>query len=488
MPIDAADIKKKVQAGEDPSAVKQEYMSKGMLEADIEKAMKAAGARSAAKKPTAGANENAKALAAKDIFDTFGYAFSSQQFLNIFFYQSGAGLFLIGMFNAFRNLLTVLASAVVQSYNKNIAFYKKSVTVLGIFLSISMLLLACATGRGATWMFAVVFLLTGILVAGHGDFYIKVRELGEGEGNRAGEMTADVMGNTGIMVKVQRYGLVMTAFALIVAGYALDKVAYLPVMGWRLHSSFLLMSMAALSFFLGLLMFMLYRPDNRTKNLRNAQNDSLFASAQVTLGKTFLSLGNFMKDRTSLILIIATMLVSTAQMWGSIFYGLFIFNNLGEAGFGPYLNVAVIFTIAALTSLLGPIISRLNAAEYGTFPMLAFGTMLMAIMPFVYFFNPNIGSIAMATTLGIIGAAIAGVAQGMLVHDLIPAIQHNEFYSSIAIISSLPFVITGPLGGYIADRFGMSMLFLVSGIILIAVVGLYFLLVLDNHNKHHHKK
>src|SRR3989338_10481328 len=140
MPADlVGEIKKRKSAGEDAKLLRAEYVSKGYLESEVDRALESVSGKS--KKY----DENTAKLATKDFFDTVGYGFSSQQFVNIFFLQSGAGYYLIGMVNAFKTLLTVLTSTIIAGYKKSASFCKKATLVSGVLLAASLVMLAAAT-------------------------------------------------------------------------------------------------------------------------------------------------------------------------------------------------------------------------------------------------------------------------------------------------------------------------------------------------------
>ena len=185
-----------------------------------------------------------------------------------------------------------------------------------------------------------------------------------------------------------------------------------------------------------------------------------------------------------LILLITGAITSIVQALGNSYYGIFIYTQLNNEGFGGFLNVAAIFLVALLSSLFGSTITQKNSREYGKFPMLVFGTMLMAIMPFTYYYNPNLISIGMATVLGIIGGSIAGVARGLLSLDRIHEEKRKRYFSVSSFLFIFPYLVVVPLGSYVAQAYGLQKLFLILGVSLVAlVVPLYLLIIIIHHNK-----
>ncbi len=413
-------------------------------------------------------NPDTSKYLAKDFFDTIGFGFSSQQFLNIFLLQSGANYFLVGIINGLKTILSVLTSLVIGPYKKSSYFCRLVSLISGLLLSITLIALGIASQLHLEVLFSILLLFSGILVAIFGDFYLKIKSQEKVENK--------------FIKNFSKFSLLLTAICLMVAGYTLDSVIGFKLFGINWVNSTLILAISALAFLLGLLMLFLTKP-SKVEDISSIENKSISMQLFSGIKKTLLSYQNFAKNKIIAIMIIASSLIVTVQVLGNSYYGIYIFNHLGNYGFGRYLNVSIVFTIAALTSLIGPVISRINAIEYGKFPMLVFGTILMALTPLTFYFNPNIVSISMGIIIGIIGAAISGVAHGLLINDLVPELQRQEYFSSLGIFSVLPLIITIPLGAYLADAAGIETLFLVLGLILLAVVGLYFSIVLMHHKK-----
>jgi MFS family permease len=116
--------------------------------------------------------------------------------------------------------------------------------------------------------------------------------------------------------------------------------------------------------------------------------------------------------------------------------------------------------------------------------MLVFGTLLIAIMPLTYFYNPNLVAISMATMIGIIGAAIVGVANGLLILDILHERDRKYYFRVSNLLITIPYIITIPIGSFIAQAFGLKTLFLVLGLTLVcAVMPLYLIIIILYHRK-----
>jgi hypothetical protein len=192
----------------------------------------------------------------------------------------------------------------------------------------------------------------------------------------------------------------------------------------------------------------------------------------------------FSKNRILVTLLLASAATSIVNTMGNAFYGIFIYSKLMHVGFGGFVNVAVIFSVGVIAVLLAPSLTRMNALRYGNFPLLVFGTLLMAIMPLSYYYKPNLLSIAIGTLVGICGAAVVGTAQGLLTMDLLKDEERMRFFRFNAAATVLPYVIGIPMASWLLQIVGMQKFFLALSLTLCLVVApLYFGIVLMQHKK-----
>jgi MFS family permease len=178
-------------------------------------------------------------------------------------------------------------------------------------------------------------------------------------------------------------------------------------------------------------------------------------------------------------LTIATILTTIAQIIGNSYYGIFIYENFKNEFLKGFLNVSVIFVIAIIASISGTLLTKKFAKSLGEAPMLVFGTLLIALMPITFYFNPQLYAIGLATALSVIGGAIVGVAQGLIAERLMDEDELRQYYSSLGFVSALPILLIVAVGAIIVQATSMSLLFLVLGIMLACIVmPLYFVIVL----------
>jgi len=142
------------------------------------------------------------------------------------------------------------------------------------------------------------------------------------------------------------------------------------------------------------------------------------------------------------------------------------------------MNIAVILLVAIVVSFLGPSFSKLLNNKVGLAPTLVFGTLLIAMMPLVSAYNPHFMSITAANALSVLGSAIIGTGQGLLVRKLLNETQRKLFFASLSITVIIPFIILIPIGSWIAQTIGLIVLFKILALVLLVVAApIYFLLV-----------
>jgi len=185
-----------------------------------------------------------------------------------------------------------------------------------------------------------------------------------------------------------------------------------------------------------------------------------------------------LKNPVIRILFLGASITGLVQTLGNSYFGLFIYRAFQSQALTGYVNVALIFLIAVFTTLVSPTIAKMLSKKYGTIPQLVFGTLLISLLPLAYWFNPFLLSLSMATMIGVIGAAIVALASGMLVHNELGEEEKSMFYRSFPIIVVLPYIITIPLGSWLANVIGLKFLFLILALLLIVIVTpLYFSLL-----------
>nr|MCK4930437.1 hypothetical protein [Nanoarchaeota archaeon] len=162
-------VRQAFEQGKAVDDVKAELVSQGFLEEEVFEAIqKIRGAER-----TKDEKKNIKLLTFKEVLDRVGYGFASVQFINILFYLTGAGFFLIGVINGLKAILSLIISSFLQEYSKIKAVSKKFMSKAGILFGISFLFIAMAIVIKSVPLFAVALLAGSIGVVTYGDLYNK---------------------------------------------------------------------------------------------------------------------------------------------------------------------------------------------------------------------------------------------------------------------------------------------------------------------------
>jgi MFS family permease len=452
-----------------PDSIEQQLLQKGYMKEDIDKAINSmSGTILTEQKDRRQAA--AKKFFIKEIFDRIGYGFGSEQYINILFLLSGASYFLIAIVNGIKSILSSFLSSFLRDYIGSKGTSKRLLSYSGMAFGLSFILMAIATIIGSVGLFVASLLLGVVGVVAYGEFYqfiLKNTLRVEKRGQIAG---------------IYKYGLIITVISLLIGAFIMDYYNVLSfsfslfgkTISMRLFGYFIVFEIAALFFMLA--GFTLSRIDEPGSNmsLRDFANHvpsyirDLKADMSTLMKRKFISL-----------LIISGSLTGMVQILGNSFYGIFIYDHFKYLGFGGFLNVAMVSILALVVSLFTPLITNENAKAYGKYPMLIFGTVLMAIMPLTFYYNPNLVSIGMGTILGVTGAAIVGIANGMLSAELMPKDMKGDYFNAYTMLTIMPYIITVPLGAFLVHTVGISKMLLFLAIILLAlVVPIYFVMML----------
>src|SRR3989338_6238744 len=108
---------------------------------------------------------------AKEILDRIAYGLSSQQFLNILFVQSGASLFLVGILNGFKVMLSIIVSYYLSKFRVSQKANKALMSVAGILFGISIFTVTIALEKKSMPLFIVSFLFGSIIAVLYGTLY-----------------------------------------------------------------------------------------------------------------------------------------------------------------------------------------------------------------------------------------------------------------------------------------------------------------------------
>ena len=391
-------------------------------------------------------NHPIEAIAAKEFSEKLSAGLISQQFISILLSTLNASMFMIGSVVGLKALLESLLSSFMQELTSVRTLKKWTIVIMSIVFGIIIALSGAALYWNNLPLFIVLIIATSIGIVILGDSYqvmfkrfIKPEDRGF------------------LLSRLPQFGLIMAVLGLMFGAYLLTKELF-----------FTLFLIAALLFtFSNLFLIYIYKPAT------NEMNTTITGIIQEIWKKTVGNAKKLFSNKIVIILFIASSITAVVQTLGNAYFGLFIFKS-----FGGYFNVALIFTIAVLTTLISPKIARMLGKKYGTIPQLVFGTLLVALLPLAYWYNPFLTSLSAATMIGIIGSAIIGLATGLLIRNELESDVQRMYYTSFPILIAIPYIIAIPLGSYAANVVGLKTLFFYLSLILIIIVApLYFSLL-----------
>jgi len=446
------EVRERLAKKENVEAIRISLVNQGFLESDVDEAISSVSDIVTLNKNKKDTRLIRKAFF-KELFDKFGFGFGSQQYINILFFLSGASLFLIGIINGIRVLLIALFNPLVEEWARIKRFSNPFIALSGFLFAVSFILIIIARRLNLIPLFIAAFVIGSITIIFFGNLYSKLLK----QNLKSGKM--------GILSKISKIGLMLTAISLFISAYMMDNLTDGYIISFGIAAGCFAVSAFTLFLFRG----SIHKQETVTTNF---------------IKELKTHIGLFLKNKLILVLLIASTITAFVQTIGNFYYGIFIYTTLSKTGFGGFLNVAVVFIVAILASLIAPFITRINSKAYGKFPMLVFGTLLIAIMPLTYFYNPNLISISMATMLGIIGAAVVGVAHGLLILDTLHEADRRYYFRVSNLLITIPYIITIPIGSYIAQLYGLKTLFLILGLTLIcAVIPLYMIIIIIYNRK-----
>jgi MFS family permease len=337
----------------------------------------------------------------------------------------------------------------------------------GILFGISFLFIALAVVAKSLALFSIALLVGSIGVVTYGDLY-----------NQLVEETIKKEKMSKFLLRISHYGVIMTGASLILAGFLFDQfpmvnAARIDLLGKSLpiYGYLIAFEITAIAFILSgyVLHFV------KEKKIE-AQKAKGFIGAYFR--KIRLQTSSFLRNKYLVTLLLASAITGLAQILGNSFYGIYIYNKFIYSAFGGFMNIAVIFTFAILVSFLGPAFSASLNKKVGLAPTLVFGTLLVAMMPLVAAYNPHFMSITLANAFSVLGAAILGTSQGLLIRKLLSEEQRKIYFAALSTLVIIPFIILIPIGSWVAQAYGLVALFKILALILLALgAPLYFALV-----------
>ena len=95
---------------------------------------------------------------------------------------------------------------------------------------------------------------------------------------------------------------------------------------------------------------------------------------------------------------------------------------------------------------------------------------MIAFMPFIYYFKPDLIFVTIGTIIGVIGGSTVGVTNSLLAIELINYNLRQAYFSFTNLLSVPFFLVFAPILAYIAQAYGLSVLFLSLTAILVVLI------------------
>lgn len=464
-------VKELLERNISPHEIKKRFEQHGFLESDIDDAIEKCASELKIEKYS-NIRSLRKHFSWKEALDRIGYGFVSHPFLNILFSFAGASIFLIGLINGLRTVISLLYSSFLKEFSKVHEISKAFISNAGILYGLSFLFMSFAVVLRSPLIFAISFLVGSIGVVAHGEVYSWFLK---------STLKKEKMGF--FLSRISTYGLFITIFCMLISGYIMDLFPFagqavsFNFLGtdysWKIYGYLISFEITAFAFiFSGFVL-------SRVKQKKIDLKIPMITFVEEFHRKFKVHSKFFLNNKAVLLLTLTSIITGVVQVLGNSFYGIFIFNEFKNQFLGGFMNVAVIFSLAVVFAFIGPWFTKTLRHHIGISPMLVFGTLLTAMLPLSLAFNPNIYVIAVATSLSVIGSSILGMAQGFFTRKLLGEQERQIYFSFLGVAVSLPLLIAVPVGAYLGDMYGLVTLFKALIILLVFVATpLYFAIVL----------
>ncbi|MDD9954251.1 MAG: hypothetical protein OXR66_08015 [Candidatus Woesearchaeota archaeon] len=466
----AGEVAKLREAGKSASEIQQELENRGFPTDAIASAVAHKGRSSEDKR-------NSRLLATREVFDRIGYGAATPQFVNILFWLSATTypyiLFLIGVLNGLKTLLSICLSNALQEYNKLHKFDKNTISAAGVIFGFSFLLLAFSLTIRSKWLFAAGFLIGSIGVVAYGDLYRKFVH---------DTIKKERMG--GFLRSIANWGVLITAGMLLVSGWLLHMF---PMQGTKI-----VLFGHKMQLFGYLVMFMitaitLILSGYMTSFLKDAREQRTYPFIRFMKEHHYIMKSHlhvFWSNKHVTLLTLASLVSGILQIVIASYSGIAIYKLLDAQLGAPFMWLAIIYAIAVIASITGPFFTQQIHKSTGLAPTLVFGTLLMAILPFVLVFNTSILAVALGLVFYVIGSAIQGFGQGLIAKKLLKDDIRTQYFRAQSMALAIPYIVFIPVLAWIGNT-SLNTIFLVTAIGMVAIVmPIYFTLVVMSQHEH----
>ncbi|MFP4567416.1 MAG: hypothetical protein ACLFN8_00575 [Candidatus Woesearchaeota archaeon] len=415
--------------------------------------------------------KNEKLLKKKYYLDKLGYGFSSTQFINILFSFTGASLLLIGIINGLKSVFNTFISTFIKEITEKREISKRIISIAGLIFGFSFLLLALAVTIKNPMLFAISLLIGSVGVAAYGELFNNFLNKYSKKGKIKRLSSSSTL-----------KGLILISASMLLAAGILDLTLLnggaitIKLIGdtitQKLYGYLLTFEITAFAFIFSSYIFSKVKINQ--ESVIRAIDYSAYYNKLLEKSKSFF------KNKYLLVLTLGMLFISVFQSIINSYVGIYVFQHLKNEWLGGFMNIAVMYSLALIVALIGPIITSKINKTVGVVPMFVFGTCLMATLPLTIVYNTYFyPAIVAANILSVLGAALIGSAQGILASKVLSLEDRQNFYSSAGFLSLIPFILIVITSAFIAQTRGLEYLFKLMGFgLIIFVVPIYFLIVM----------
>lgn len=399
----------------------------------------------------------------KEFLDRVGYGFAATQYVILFFFLIGTPIYLVGILNGLKDVLSTLFSFLIRQYMEFKKIKNNLISTSGIVFGFTFLIIAFAIKLKSILLFSIAFILGSISIVSYGELYTSLLNTTLKHEKRS--WLLNFILDKGLIISAISFfisGIILQYFGLmgkVVKLMILDKTFIFTVNGY-----IIMFEIAAFAFIIS--GYLLSKIPSIT-TIPRTQSTFAFKTYITQLKSKY---NEFKLNKRIKLMLTSFTLISLVQCLGTTYYAWFIYLKFKDLFFGGFLNIAIIFGFAIIISFVGPSFAKLFKEHLGLAPMFVFGTLLIGLLPLTLIYNPHFLTILFSNSIAVIGASILGVAQGLLARKLLNEYERKVYFESLGLSSILPFLIFIPICSIFAHFYGLELLFKVMIIMLVFII------------------
>lgn len=404
-----------------------------------------------------------KIFSKKEFFDRIGYGFVPNQFLLVFFFLIGTPVFLVGILNALKDVLTVFFSSFLKDYSDKTKLGKKFMSNAGLLFGFSFLLIALAIRIKSILLFSFAFILGSLGVAIYGELY-----------NRLINEKLSYDRRNSFLKNIAHNGLFITAISFLISGiilqyFGLEDIIYkINIFGFvcncPINGYLIIYEIGAICFILSSFFI------SKLPEFSKVGTNSIFSFVHVYLHQISVQTRIFFHNKKLRLMLISVMLIGVIQTLGNSYYGYYIYSNFNNYAFGGFLNLAIIFVVSIFLSFFAPYIINYLKKHIGLTPMFIFGSLLLALLPLTLAYNLHFLTVLVANSLTLLGSSIIGVSHGLISNKLLNNTEKKFYFQSLSVMMVWPYLILVPIGAFLTQIYGFLFLFKILIIALVVII------------------